>query len=138
MGKIAAVRRLALILLALAFILSLAACGGGSTEDTSPENMEGAAPTETEGDTGEDGGDGAAEGDPEAGQEVFTAAGCGNCHTYEPAGTSGEVGPNLDESDIDFEGAVSQIENGGGGMPAFGDQLSEEEIANVAAFVTSG
>ena len=33
------------------------------------------------------------------------------------------------------EGTVQQVTNGGGGMPAFGGQLSEEEISNVAAFV---
>jgi mono/diheme cytochrome c family protein len=46
------------------------------------------------------------------------------------------VGPNLDEADPDFEEAVAQIKSGGGGMPAYEGQLSEEEIANVAAFVT--
>jgi mono/diheme cytochrome c family protein len=33
---------------------------------------------------------------------------------------------------------VEQIRNGGGGMPAFGDRLSDQEIADVAAFVTQG
>jgi mono/diheme cytochrome c family protein len=134
-GKIAIVRALALLIAAFALVLAVAACGGGTNEDTAPENVEGTAATETEGEGG--GGGGAAQGDPEAGKEVFASAGCGNCHTFEPAGASGTTAPNLDESNIDFEGAVEQIENGGGGMPPFRDQLSEEEIANVAAFVTS-
>ena len=133
-GKIGDVRVLSLVVAAFALVLAVAACGGGTNEDTAPENVEGTATTGTEG----DGGGGAAQGDPEAGQEVFASAGCGNCHTFEPAGASGTTAPNLDESNIDYEGAVEQIENGGGGMPAFRDQLSEEEIANVAAFVTSG
>ena len=33
------------------------------------------------------------------------------------------------------EGAIQQVTNGGGGMPAFGGVLSEEEIENVAAYV---
>jgi cytochrome c551 len=33
-------------------------------------------------------------------------------------------------------GAEKQVTNGGGGMPAFKGQLSEEEIANVAAYVS--
>ena len=49
----------------------------------------------------------------------------------------GNVGPNLDDSSIDFAGAVQQITNGGGGMPPFSGQLSEDEIANVAAYVTT-
>ncbi len=126
---------LSLLVAAFALVLAVAACGGGTTEDTAPENVEGTT-TETAG--GGDGGGGTAEGDPEAGAEVFASAGCGNCHTFEPAGASGTTAPNLDESNIDFQGAVEQIENGGGGMPAFKDQLSEEEIANVAAFVTRG
>jgi len=45
------------------------------------------------------------------------------------------VGPNLDESTVDFAAAEEQIRAGGGGMPAFEGQLSDEEIANVAAYV---
>ena len=45
------------------------------------------------------------------------------------------VGPNLDESSVDFAAAEEQIRAGGGGMPAFEGQLSDEEIANVAAYV---
>ena len=33
------------------------------------------------------------------------------------------------------KGAEEQAADGGGGMPAFSGQLSEEEIANVAAYV---
>ncbi len=75
------------------------------------------------------------QGDPAAGQEVFASAGCGTCHTLEEAGTAGTVGPDLDDSQVDLEQATAQITDGGGGMPAFSGQLSEEEIQNVAAFV---
>jgi cytochrome c553 len=84
-----------------------------------------------------DGGEGgSAEGDAAAGEAVFTAN-CGSCHTLEDAGTTGTVGPNLDESTLGVDAVVTQVENGGGGMPPFGGQLSEEEIANVAAFVVA-
>jgi mono/diheme cytochrome c family protein len=140
------VRRLPPLLLALLLPVLVIACGGGTTEDTAPEDVQGGAQTQTEaaGETGATGatetvggddGD-AAEGDPEAGSEVFASAGCGNCHVLEAAGSTGTVGPNLDEADPDFEEAVAQIKSGGGGMPAYEGQLSEEEIANVAAFVT--
>jgi mono/diheme cytochrome c family protein len=31
---------------------------------------------------------------------------------------------------------IAQVTNGGGGMPAFGDQLDDQQIRDVAAFVT--
>ena len=31
------------------------------------------------------------------GEQIFTAAGCGACHTFGKAGTNGNIGPNLDE-----------------------------------------
>lgn len=86
---------------------------------------------------GQAGGGGAVEGDAAAGKEVYASAGCGSCHTFSDAGSTGTVGPNLDDSSIDFAGAVTQIADGGGGMPPFSSQLSEEEIANVAAYVVT-
>jgi cytochrome c553 len=79
---------------------------------------------------------GGGEGDAAAGEAVF-ADNCGSCHTLEEAGTSGTIGPNLDESTLDQAAVVEQVTNGGGEMPPFGGQLSEEEIQNVAAFVVA-
>ena len=31
------------------------------------------------------------------GEQIFTAAGCAGCHTFSPAGSSGTIGPNLDQ-----------------------------------------
>jgi cytochrome c551 len=90
--------------------------------------------TETTGGGG--GGGGGGEGDAAAGEAVFTAN-CGSCHTLEEAGTSGNIGPNLDESTVDLDAAVQQVTEGGGGMPAFGGQLTEQEIQDVAAFVVA-
>jgi cytochrome c553 len=98
-----------------------------------------AAETETGGEDGGGGGGqggGGAAGDPAAGEAIFTSN-CGSCHTLQEAGTSGTIGPNLDESTIDEAGAVQQITEGGGGMPAFEGQLSEKEIQDVAAFVVA-
>jgi mono/diheme cytochrome c family protein len=76
-----------------------------------------------------------AEGDAEAGREVFASAACGSCHVLEAAGASGTIGPNLDETQSEHDAIVLQVTNGGGGMPAFGDQLTEQQIQDVAAFV---
>jgi mono/diheme cytochrome c family protein len=45
------------------------------------------------------------------------------------------VGPNLDEVQPSAENAYEQILNGGGGMPPYEGQLSEQEIADVTAYV---
>jgi mono/diheme cytochrome c family protein len=76
-------------------------------------------------------------GDPEAGSAVFASAGCGSCHTLADAGSAGAVGPNLDELAPTEEQVSTIVTNGRGAMPAFSDQLSEEEIADVAAYVSS-
>ena len=78
---------------------------------------------------------GETQGNPQAGRSVFASAGCGGCHTLAEADANGTVGPNLDESSMTFAEAVEQIRKGGNGMPAFADQLSGEQIRNVAAFV---
>ena len=38
-----------------------------------------------------------AKGDPAAGKRLFAANGCGGCHTFKPAGTNGQIGPDLDK-----------------------------------------
>ena len=78
---------------------------------------------------------GGTSGDPAAGEEVFASAGCGGCHTLEAAGSTGNVGPNLDESQPETELVVDRVTNGAGAMPAFGDQLDEQQIQDVAAYV---
>jgi mono/diheme cytochrome c family protein len=81
---------------------------------------------------------GGAAGDPAAGKEVFLgAAACGGCHTLSDAGSGGQVGPDLDALEPSYDAVVSQVTNGGGGMPAFGETLSEQQIDDVAAYVSS-
>ena len=103
------------------------------------------APTET---GGGGGGGGEAAGDPAAGQQVFAANQCANCHTLQAAGATATIGPNLDETlqgkDADYirEAIVNpsaQIAEGfqDGLMPKdYGEKLSEEELANLVAFLS--
>lgn len=70
------------------------------------------------------------------GQSIFEAN-CGACHVLADAGTSGTVGPNLDQSQPSKELAVDRVTNGRGAMPAFGDTLSDEQIDAVAEYVAS-
>jgi mono/diheme cytochrome c family protein len=94
-------------------------------------------------------------GDPASGKQLFTAQGCGSCHTFTPAGASGTVGPNLDNIAADAqkakavsvdEYAFSSIDDPNGYvapgfppnvMPDFGKMLKEQQIADLAAYVSS-
>jgi cytochrome c6 len=144
---------LALVLLALAAGLAVG-CGSGEEVTPTPETTAGTPPTETEPteteptettettettdttETTET--EPPAEGDPVAGKQVFLGpSACGTCHTLSDAGTSGTVGPNLDESQPDFQLAVDRVTNGQGAMPAFSSSLSEKQIADVAAYVST-
>ncbi|MEZ5078339.1 MAG: c-type cytochrome [Solirubrobacterales bacterium] len=96
----------------------------------------------------EEGSEAEAGGDAEAGAAVFTSAGCGSCHTFAAAGSTGSVGPDLDEAlvagtdeakleedvvDPNKEIAESFPE---GIMPGnFGETLSSEELADLVAFL---
>jgi mono/diheme cytochrome c family protein len=121
------VRKLVLLLAALVLVVAIPACGGEEEEQALPETVEGTLPADT---------NAATKGDAANGKKVFASAGCGGCHTFSAAGSTGTVGPNLDDASVDVDAAVQQVKNGGGGMPAFGDRLSDQEIADVAAFVT--
>jgi outer membrane protein assembly factor BamB len=71
-----------------------------------------------------------------AGKAIFTQN-CGSCHTLGAAGTSGTVGPDLDQLKPSFATVQKQVTNGGAVMPAFGGRLSETQIAAVATYVSS-
>ena len=76
-------------------------------------------------------------GDPVAGKAVFTSAGCVTCHTLADAGATGTVGPNLDNAKPAADRVVMRVTNGQGVMPPFKDQLTEQQIKDVAAYVSS-
>jgi cytochrome c6 len=71
---------------------------------------------------------------PTDGKSIFTAN-CGSCHTLADAGTTGTVGPNLDESRPPQELVVDRVTNGQGAMPSFSDSLDEQQIQAVADYV---
>jgi cytochrome c551 len=99
--------------------------GGAEQENgvaNAGEQLEGEAGPSTEG------------GNPELGATVFSEN-CSTCHGA--TGHGGNGGPDLTTMPKAQEqaGAEEQVTKGGGGMPAFEGQLSEEEIENVAAYV---
>ena len=82
--------------------------------------------------------------------EVFTAQGCGNCHTFSAAGSTGSVGPNLgdalkgkdaafiresivDPNKVIAKGYQPNI------MPAtFGQMLTPKQLDDLVAFLSQG
>jgi mono/diheme cytochrome c family protein len=99
-------------LAAVIVALIAAGCGGGDEEEP-------AAPS---------GGGG--------GQQLFSDN-CANCHTLAAAGASGKVGPDLDQLQPGPELVTSQVENGGGGMPAFKGKLTDDQIKQIADYVSA-
>jgi mono/diheme cytochrome c family protein len=73
---------------------------------------------------------------PTDGKSIFQAN-CGACHTLADAGTSGKVGPNLDDVKPTRGKVVTQVTNGGGAMPAFKGTLDAQQIGAVADYVSS-
>ena len=145
-----------LLLIAL-FALLFVGCGGGEEKTATAESFDTTA-TQTDtgetgtGETGTGGDNEAVEGDAAAGKQVFASNGCGSCHTFEPAGSSGTTGPDLDELPDLAENAnqpvanftrtaitdpTAYVEEGfpEGVMPAY-DKLSEEQLNNLVAFLT--
>lgn len=128
-GRLTTMQRILLLLTVLALApFVLGACGGDDDGSEGGGGEGDAAATTSEGDSG-------GAGNAEAGAEVFASAGCGGCHTLKAADATGTKAPNLDELRPSEAEVREQVTNGGGGMPAFKDKLSEQQIADVAAYV---
>jgi mono/diheme cytochrome c family protein len=128
------VRRVVSVALA-AIALALAGCGGDDDGDEAtppppPPPAETGTDTETETDDGD--------GEATDGAAVFASAGCGSCHAFTPAGSSATIGPNLDDTSFSVDEIEAQVRSGGGGMPAFEGDLSDDEISAVAEYVAAG
>jgi len=134
-------RRLAL-LLGVTFLL--AGCGGGTTvSPTGP--VEGTLPTATTTTT-------AGAGDSKAGAVLFKSQGCGGCHTFEPAGTNANIGPDLDKlpeyaktakqplaafTRESIANPSAYVEKGyQPTMPDFGQTLSAKQLSDLVAYLT--
>jgi mono/diheme cytochrome c family protein len=129
------VRRGILTALSCGLLLLLAAgCGSEGTTQAAPETVVGTLPKAT-----------VApatpafklKGDPTAGKALFAKSGCGSCHTLSDAGSTGTVGPNLDQAHPDYRLATARVTLGKSPMPAFKGQLTDQQIADVAAYVVS-
>jgi mono/diheme cytochrome c family protein len=129
---------LSVLLGAVAFFA--AGCLDGSSESATPDQVVGTVSTTTTTTTGGGNANLPAlnlKGDATAGKAVFQSAGCGSCHTLKDAGTNGTVGPNLDDAKPPFQLAVERVTLGKSPMPSFKGQLKDQQIADVAQYVST-
>ena len=120
-------------------VLALAGCGGGSTGSTFPKKVVGTVAQAPSG--------------AAAGKPLFMSNGCGSCHTYEPAGASGKVGPDLDKLAADAQKAGKPLEEytrtsiedpnayvvpgfQPNVMPVFKGTLTDSQIDDLVAYLT--
>jgi mono/diheme cytochrome c family protein len=131
------VRRLVPLALVLVLAVISAGCDlgkpGGETVQAKPTDVQGTLPQQT---NAEDQVPSQYQnGDAAAGKQVFETAGCKSCHTLKDAGATGTVGPNLDQAKPSLSLVVERVTKGSGAMPPFKGQLSDKQIADVAAYV---
>ena len=62
---------------------------------------------------------------------------CAVCHTLKDAGTTGEVGPVLDELKPSADRVAAALRNGVGLMPSYKDSLTDAQIRAIARYVAS-
>jgi cytochrome c oxidase subunit 2 len=88
------------------------------------------------------------------GKATFASAGCGGCHTFTPAGTDAQVGPDLDnvaadakaagepvadyvrQSIVDPNAVIAKGYQPGVMPPTFGDTLKPDELDALVAFLS--
>lgn len=74
----------------------------------------------------------------EKARSLFNDFACGTCHVLKDAGGDGHVGPALDgNANLTLDYVKGRVANGQGAMPGFAGQLSDEEIADVSAYVVA-
>jgi mono/diheme cytochrome c family protein len=89
-------------------------------------------------------------GSVEAGKTLFRVSGCGACHTFAAAQTTGTTGPNLDEtlagkdaafvrqSIVDPDAEIAEGYSAGVMPQTYEQQFSPEQIDDLVAFLEAG
>lgn len=113
-----------------AALIALGGCGENGSDTVDRETATAAAPEAPEAEQPLS----AAE---EQGREVFVQT-CGSCHTFDAAGTIGQIGPNLGDIPLSEEEVLTAIRTGGrgsGNMPP--NLVTGRDAQDVAAFVAA-
>jgi mono/diheme cytochrome c family protein len=137
-------RRVALL---FGLTLLLAGCGGEKTVSPTAETVIGKTPAATTTKVA------APAGNATAGAVLFKSQGCNGCHTFKPAGSNANIGPDLDKlpdyaktanrgsleaftrESIEDPGAY--LEKGYQNvMPNFGQTLKAKQISDLVAYLT--
>jgi mono/diheme cytochrome c family protein len=128
------------LLLALVLGALLAGCGGSEAVTPTAETVVGTVPGEVD----------LSKGNAEAGKDVFSNVAnpaCSTCHTFEAAGSTQTLGPDLDEALADkdrqfvYDSIVdpdAEITEGFADnlMPEdYGEQLNEQQLVDLVAFL---
>ena len=120
-------------------------CGGQGVVAPTPETVLGTVPQAAA----------VGKGDPAAGKQLYESNGCGGCHTFKPAASTGKVGPDLDKlaqyaqqanhgtlADFTKESITdpnAYVQSGypANTMPGF-TSLTAQQLADLVAFLTQG
>jgi mono/diheme cytochrome c family protein len=138
--------RVAAAVLAAGSLLLLTACGYEATVSPTAKEVSGTLPKQQTTPT-------LAKGNPAAGKKLFASNGCSGCHTFKPAGSNGQIGPDLDKlpqyAKQANQGPLKQfvetsITNPGNYiqpgynnvMPSTYGNLPPKQIADLVAFLT--
>jgi mono/diheme cytochrome c family protein len=73
-------------------------------------------------------------GNAENGKKQFRTHGCVSCHSYSG---QGGAGARLAQNPITFQAFVTYVRKPKGSIPAFGNQVTEAELADIYAFLKS-
>ena len=73
------------------------------------------------------------------GAELFANSGCSHCHGPAGLGGGNGQGPNLKDvkKRLKPDAISTQIHDGGKSMPAFGDQFTQQQIADLVDYLRS-
>jgi mono/diheme cytochrome c family protein len=118
--------RLSTLFIAFLLAATVAAAGCGGGDEGGSANTGGAT-------------DVSPRGDPITGRDAFilgTKPHCGDCHTLADAGSTGTVGPNLDELKPSFDQVIAALNTGPGAMPSF-KEISPSVKDSLAAYVST-
>ena len=73
----------------------------------------------------------------DVGKDIFLNKGmCSTCHMLADAGSTSQIGPNLNQIKPDIMRVITTVTNGIGVMPSYVGELSAEEIESVAYYVS--
>jgi cytochrome c553 len=120
-----------------AAVLFVAGCGGGGGGSATPTTTGGGGggQTTTSGGSGGTGGT-VTKGNASNGEILFVTNSCGFCHTLKDVAADGTVGPNLDQTKPSYDLVVERVTNGKAPMPSYKDDISAQDIQDLAAYIT--